>query len=82
MKKKLNSGIAIDINTISNFTFGGKKLPISEILDILKKTNVLIYDGSRGEVPFLFDPGSDIKLIESTTDEAKEALRKYYETKD
>lgn len=73
-------GVAIDVNSISGFTFGGRKIPIVEILDILKKQGVLIYDSRKGEKPFLFDPSSKVMLIESKTEEAKEAIKKYYDT--
>jgi len=76
-------GIAIDVNTISGFTYGGKKMTIAEILSILKETGTLVYDSGKGEKPILFDTTLGITLIESNTPEAKDAIKKYYEsTKD
>jgi hypothetical protein len=79
---KKDLGLAIDVNTISGFTIGGRRILIAEILDILKKEGILVYDSNKGVKPFKFDPTSPIKLIESNTQEAKDAIKKYYENKD
>ena len=43
--------IAVDINSISNFTVGGKRITSSEIMDIYRKERVLFYNSTKGYAP-------------------------------
>lgn len=58
MKKK---GIAIDIRTLA-INSGGAKINASDLLDLWEKKAILLYDGSKGEKPILFDKGTGVYI--------------------
>jgi hypothetical protein len=71
--------VAIDIASISNFKAGGRIIPPIEILDMMHKKGVLVYNSRQGVAPILFDADVDIKLLDSNSKEGKEALARLAE---
>lgn len=64
--------VAIDINSISNFSIGGRSILPKEIIEIYNDTGVLIYDSVKGEKPIVIN--GEIEIIDYNTKEGKEFL--------
>ena len=55
--------VAIDINSISNFSEGSRKMSAHDILLFYHETGVLIYDSRYGEKPSVIN--GEIKVIDA-----------------
>jgi hypothetical protein len=71
--------VAIDIASISNFKDGGRIISPIDILNMMRREGVLIYNSRQGVAPILFDADADIKLLDSNSKEGKEALARLAE---
>ena len=69
----MENKIAIDIQSISNFSFGGINISVREILDVYRKEGILLYDSTKGVAPVIIE--GNIKLIDYNTEEGKEYLK-------
>jgi len=62
VKEIKNPSYAIDINAISQFTIGGKKISPSEVLGLWRETGILIYNSHLGSPPIVFN--GEIEVID------------------
>ena len=54
--------VAIDIRSISNFSDGGRRMSVHDILLFYHETGILIYDSGYGEKPSVIN--GEIKVID------------------
>ncbi len=61
-KDKKEPSVAIDVNSITGFVMGGRKLNPSEIMRLWRQTGILVYSSNHGHPPIVLD--GEIEVID------------------
>jgi hypothetical protein len=63
--QNLNTKLAIDVNSLTNMTWHGKKLNPSDIMELYRQTGILVYRSGGGIIPPMVIEG-EVEVVDAT----------------
>ena len=71
--------IVYDIASCRDIYYNGKKINLSELLDIYKKTDFLFWSSSSGKAPTVIPVKRKLKIVDVATKKGRELLKMFCE---